>query len=63
MSAMGRLCCKSRKSNGVENLAKEDFLTSLPLQGPAGPLLSSVVVFLVSDVVPHVSANKPHQRA
>jgi hypothetical protein len=29
-SAIGRLCCKSRKSNDSENLAKVDFWTALP---------------------------------
>jgi hypothetical protein len=57
-----RLCCKTRKSNGLENLAKDDFSTSLPLQSPAGRIRSSMVVFLVSDVVPHVSTREPHQR-
>jgi hypothetical protein len=58
-----RYCCKSRKSTGLENLAKDDFSASLPLQSPAGPIRSSMVVFLVSDVVPHVSARETHQRA
>jgi CheY-like chemotaxis protein len=30
MSACGRYCCKSRKSNNPKNLAKVDFGTSLP---------------------------------
>jgi hypothetical protein len=62
MTACGRLCCKTRKSNGLENLAKDDFSTSLPLQSPAGRIRSSMVVFPVSDVVPHVSTRERHQR-
>jgi hypothetical protein len=37
-------CCKGRKSDHAENVAKEDFLTPLPLQGSAAPMRSSVVV-------------------
>jgi hypothetical protein len=32
MSASGRFCCKSRKSNNRKNLAKVDLWTSLPLR-------------------------------
>ena len=35
-SLVGRYCCKSRKSDDTENLAKVDFLTSLSLQGSTG---------------------------
>ena len=40
-----RFCCKSRKSDDTENLAKIDFWTSLPLLCPVAKLRKSVVDF------------------
>ena len=55
-STHGRYCCKSRKSNCSENLAKVDFWTFLPLQGSVVPLRRSVVVFpLVSPRAKRIS--------
>ena len=62
MSALGGYCCKSRKSNDAENLAKVDFLTALPLQSSVAPIRRSVVGFVWSDVVPHVTTCETHQR-
>src|SRR3977135_2018711 len=45
MTALGRYCCKSRKSNDLENLAKVDFCTSLLLRRCSTPLLRSVIDF------------------
>src|ERR1700722_13580374 len=36
MSENCRYCCKSRKSNGSDNLAKVDFQASLPLPSSVG---------------------------
>jgi hypothetical protein len=41
---MGRFCCKSRKSDDVNNLAKVDSDTSLLLRGSAAPIRRPVVV-------------------
>jgi len=61
-SAVGRYCCKSRKSNDPKNLAKVDFWTCLPLPRYSVPLRRSVVDFGRIDMVPHVAARKTHQR-
>src|ERR1700682_1659763 len=46
MFALRRYCCKSRKSNDPENLAKDDFQTSMPLQGSAAQIRRAVVAFV-----------------
>ena len=55
MSATGRLCCKSRKLNDPENLAKGDFQRAVTLRSAITPLRRSVVVFPRNDVVPLTS--------
>src|SRR5437899_8819619 len=52
MSGLGRFCCKSRKSNDPENLAKGDFRRAkgdfqraVTMRGAITPLRRSVVVF------------------
>jgi hypothetical protein len=57
MSVLGRFCCKSRKSNDPENLAKGDFQRAITLRSPITPLSRSVVVFPRNDVVPHVATS------
>src|SRR5712691_9145654 len=52
MSASGRCCRKSRKSNDAKNLANVDFWTTPPLRCSLVLIRRSVVVFLRSDVVP-----------
>jgi hypothetical protein len=56
MSVYGGCCRKSRKSNDVKNLANVDFW--MPLQCSLASIRRSVVVFLRSDVVPHVATTK-----
>src|SRR5256885_7740281 len=51
MSALGRFCCKSRKLNDPENLAKGDFQRAVTLRSAITPLRRSVVVFPRNDVV------------
>src|SRR5882724_11063893 len=63
MSQRCRFCCKSRKSNNPENLAKVDLWASLRLRRSAAPLRRSVVVFVRNDVVPHIAACETHQRS
>ena len=45
MSVQCRYCCKSRKSNAIENLAKADLWASLPLHRLSAPLRRSVIDF------------------
>ena len=45
-SAIGRYCCKSRKSNDAENRAKVDFWTLLLPQGFPGAIRRPVVVLV-----------------
>ncbi|UPK38161.1 hypothetical protein IVB18_13335 [Bradyrhizobium sp. 186] len=52
MSAKGRYCCKSRKSNDPKNLAKVDLETSLLLRRFSAPLRRSVIDFGSNDMVP-----------
>jgi hypothetical protein len=44
-SESGRYCCKSRKLNNPENLAKVDLWTSLPLRRFSALLRRSVIDF------------------
>jgi hypothetical protein len=44
-SGMGRYCCKSRKSNNPENLAKVELWASLLLRRFSTPLRRSVIDF------------------
>jgi hypothetical protein len=44
-SACGKYCCKSRKSNNPENLAKVDLWASLLLRRFSTPLRRSVIDF------------------
>src|SRR5437870_3936930 len=53
MSALGRCCRKSRKSNEAKNLADVDFWTTPPLRCPVAPIRRSGVAFLRSEVVLH----------
>src|SRR5258708_2511278 len=62
MSPIGRFCCKSRKSNNAENLAKAIFEAAPPLQSAVAPIRRSVVVFLRNDEVPRVERRETHQR-
>src|SRR5437764_5955365 len=62
MSVQGRCCRKSRKSNDAKNLANVDFWTTPPLRCSLVSIRRSVVVFLRSDVVPHVAAYETHQQ-
>src|ERR1700686_1264205 len=62
-SAIGRYCCKSRKSNNPKNLAKVDLWTSLPLRRFSTPLRRSMIDFRLNDMVPHVAARKTHRRS
>src|SRR5882757_3527332 len=55
MSQRCRFCCKSRKSNDPENLAKDDFRRAATLRSAITPLRRSVVVLPKNDVVPHVA--------
>jgi hypothetical protein len=45
MTAIGGYCCKSRKSNVSENLAKADVSTTQLPQCPLGPIRSSCSTF------------------
>jgi hypothetical protein len=63
MSAVGGYCCKSRKSNDAENLAKADFQTPLPLQRAVAPMRRSEVVFVRNNEVPHIATYETHQRS
>src|SRR6478736_5591884 len=49
---------ESRKLSSVENLAKANSWTSLPLKRFVAPLRRTVVDFGRNDVVPHVAANE-----
>ena len=62
-SALCRFCCKSRKSNEPENLAKGDFQRAVTLRSPIPPLRGSVVVFPRNHVVPHVLTRETHQHS
>jgi hypothetical protein len=62
-STHGRYCCKSRKSNNTENLAKADFQTPLPRQRAVAPMRRSVVVFVRNNEVPHIATYETHQRS
>jgi hypothetical protein len=55
------ICCKSRKSNDVKNLAKVDFWPTWPLQYSVTPIRSSLVVLVRNDVVPHIASSETHQ--
>src|SRR5207248_3016036 len=61
-SESDRCCRKSRKSNDAKNLANVDFWTTPPLRCSLVSIRRSVVVFLRSDVVPHVAAYETHQQ-
>ena len=54
MTAVGRYCCKSRKSNNPKDLAKVDIWTSLLLRRSSALLRRSVIDFGRNDMVPHV---------
>jgi hypothetical protein len=58
MSGKGRYCCKSRKSDDTENLAKVDYWASLLLQCSVARLRRPVVDFGRIDVVAHVVAHE-----
>src|SRR5438034_5373780 len=60
--ASGRFCCKSRKSNEPENLAKGDFQRAVTSRSVVTPLRRSVVVFPRNDLVPHIVACNTRQR-
>src|SRR5258706_11758265 len=62
MSACGRFCCKSRKSNNPKNLAKVDLWASLRLRRSLAPLRRSVIDFGRNDMVPYVAVRKTHRR-
>src|SRR6266536_5647788 len=62
MSHKCRFCCKSRKSNDPENLAKGDFQRAVTLRSAVTPLRRSVVIFPRNDLVPHVVACNTRQR-
>src|SRR5947208_488777 len=62
LSQFDRCCRKSRKSNDAKNLANVDFWTTPPLRCSLVSIRRSVVVFLRSDVVPHVAAHETHQQ-
>src|SRR5258708_16882303 len=62
MSAVGRYCCKSRKSNNPKNLAKVDLWTFLMLRRFSSLLGMSVVDFGSNDMVLHAATGKRHQR-
>src|SRR5439155_9341968 len=62
-SALCRFCCKSRKSNDPENLAKGDFQRAVTLRSVVTPLRSSVVVSEERLGPPHVVACNTRQRA
>src|SRR3954449_2058976 len=62
MSALGRYCCKSRKSNDPKNLAEVDLCATPLLLRSSMPLRSSVINFGCSDMVPHIPTGKTHQR-
>jgi len=62
MSALCRFCCKSRKSNEPENLAKGDFQRAVTSRSVVTPLRRSVVVFPRNDLVPHIVACNTRQR-
>src|SRR5207302_8998456 len=61
-SQFDRCCRKSRKSNDAKNLANVDFWTTPPLRCSLVSLRRSMVVFLRSDVVPHVAAHETHEQ-
>ena len=61
-AALRRFCCKSRKSNDPENLAKGDFQRAVTLRSAITSLRRSVVVFPRTDVVPHVATCNTRQR-
>ena len=63
MSGCGRLCCKSRKSDDTENLARAEFWATPPLQYSVVPIRSCVAVFSDGDKVPHISPHETHQRS
>jgi hypothetical protein len=62
MSPVGGFCCKSRKSNDPENLAKGDFQRAVTLRSATTPLRRFVVGFPRNDVVPHVATRNTRQR-
>ena len=61
-TAPGRFCCKSRKPNDYKNLAKVDFQATPTLQSVVALIRRSVVIFLRSDMVPHVATCNTRQR-
>ena len=61
-SANGRYCCKNRKSNNPKTLAKVNLWTSLLLRRFSAPLRRSVIDFGSTDMVPHITERKTHQR-
>jgi hypothetical protein len=63
LSAFRGIVLQKSKIERPRKSREDDFSTSLPLQSHAGPIRSSMVVLLVSDVGPHVSARETHQRA
>ncbi len=62
MSVECRFCCKSRKSNDPENLAKGDFQRAVTSRSVVTPLRRSVVVFPRNDLVPHIVTCNTRQR-
>jgi hypothetical protein len=63
MSVVGRLCLKTRKSRGFENLANDACWRFQPLQGSVETIRAPATGFAVFDMVPHVPASETHQRS
>ena len=52
MSVYPRLCCKTRKTNDAQNLAKVDFCRSPSLRRSVAPIRTSAAVFAQNDMGP-----------
>src|SRR5215468_12136649 len=62
MSAIGRLCCKSRKLQGHEFFAKTLTEKKSPIRIASIALPKSPVSLARGDEVPHIFTRKPHLR-
>jgi hypothetical protein len=58
MSAIGRLCCKSRKLQGHESLAKTRSGEQSPIRTDAIALSKSPVSLTLGDEAPHILTRK-----
>src|SRR5438309_11475485 len=58
MTAVGRFCCKSRKSNNPKNFARVDLWTSLLLHRFSAPLRRFVIDFGSTDCAKRISGSK-----